>query len=108
MEWKSAAALGTLKEYGKLRVELNDTPVLLIYYDKNVYALHDNCPHMKASLYKGSFSDGVVTCARHNAKINVENGEILEKPKMLFMKVPAKKATTYETKTEEGEIFVKI
>lgn len=108
MAFKEATSLKALKESKKLRIVLEDTPILITYCDDSVYAINDQCPHMKASLMKGDFKDGIVTCAKHNAQIDVKTGEILEKAKVLFIKMPTKTAKTYETKVEADKVYVNL
>ncbi len=98
-----------IKDFGNdktLRVSYNGEWILLCLHNENVFAISDKCPHMGTSLYKGTFEDGIVTCKSHKAKINVQTGEIVENAKILFLKMPTKKAKAYEVKVEEGNIFL--
>ena len=108
MGWNKVTEVETLKKQIKLKVFVNDLALLLIYDQNRVYAINDRCPHLGASLEKGTYDDGVVTCAKHHAQIDVKTGEVLEKAKILFLKMPTKKTKTYETKIEEGTVFVKV
>ena len=108
MSFNEVTDLKTLKEAKKLKVTVGEKVLLLTLHEGNIYAMNDACPHLKASLYKGSFEEGVVTCPKHAAQIDVTTGEILEKAKILFIKMPVKKATTYETKVENDKVYVKI
>lgn len=103
---KKVAQLKDFADNTTLRVQYNNQWVLLCLQGKDVYAISDKCPHMGASLYKGSFENGVVTCASHKAQIDVKTGEILEKAKILFLKMPTKKATTFKVTIKEGDIFL--
>ncbi len=96
---------------------LPDTPVLfeqeghrilLAKKGDHVYAIADKCPHMGTSLMKGSMQDGVVTCKSHSAKIDIVNGEILEKAHIGFIKMPTKQAKVYQVQVEEGKVFVEV
>ncbi|MBU1094317.1 MAG: Rieske (2Fe-2S) protein [Firmicutes bacterium] len=106
--YQRVASLKELKEKNMIRVELEGTAILLTIRNDQVFAIGDKCPHLGASLAKGSLSDGIVTCSKHHAQIDVTNGELVGSPKILFLKVPAKNAKTYPTKVEEDHILVGI
>ena len=106
--FKEVASLKDLKKEVKKRIVIDDQAVLLTYFNKKVYAIADKCPHLGASLVHGSFEEGIVTCPKHGAQIAVQTGEILEKAKILFLKMPTKKAKIYEVKVEDDVIFVKL
>ncbi|MFU8786731.1 MAG: Rieske (2Fe-2S) protein [Candidatus Izemoplasmataceae bacterium] len=108
MEFKEVASLKALEKEFKIRIVLDNNPILLTYFNSKVYAISDKCPHMGASLEKGHLEDGIVTCAKHGAQINVTNGNIEEKAKVLFLKLPTKNAKTYEVKVEEDKVYVKL
>lgn len=106
--WVDVASLKEVKEKKKLRVEYEGEPILLTFYDNEIFAMDDRCPHLKASLVKGTFENGIVTCAKHHAQINVKTGEIVENAKILFIKMPVKKAKTFNVKIEEERVFVEL
>ena len=82
--------------------------MLVVSYNDKPYVLNDRCPHMRASLYKGTLDQDHIICAAHGAKINVTNGEIAQKAKLLFVKIPTKRARTYETKVEADAVLVNL
>jgi len=106
--FQKVASLKELKEKKMMRVEVGENAILVTLKDNKVFAISDKCPHMGASLAKGSLSDGVVTCAKHHAQIDVTNGQLVNSPKILFLKVPAKNAKTYATKVEKDDILVEV
>lgn len=106
--WIDIASVEELKTKKKLRVEHEGKPILLTFYEDAFYAIDDRCPHLKASLFKGTFEKGIITCAKHHAQIDVKTGEIVENAKILFLKMPVKKATTFPVKTEGNRIFVDL
>lgn len=103
---EAVAKVSELKKATKLRVDVAGEPVLLTYLDNEVYAISDRCPHMRASLYKGSFDAGLVTCPKHNAVIDVKNGNIIEKAHFGPIKLPTKKAKVYQVQVKDDEIFI--
>ncbi len=105
---EAVAKISQLKEQLKVRVEVGGEPVLLTYLDGEVYAMSDRCPHLRASLHKGTFQDGLVTCPKHNAVIDVKNGNIIEKAHFGPIKMPTKKAKIYQVEVKGDEIFVTL
>ena len=108
MAFQYAAEVKALKDAEKLRVIVDEKPILLTYYRDTVYAMSDRCPHMKASLYEGDYEEGIVTCKKHHAQIDVETGKVLEKAKLWILKMPTKEAQTYVVKVEDDKIFVLV
>jgi len=100
--------LATLKLRKKMKKTIRDTPVLLIHHEEKVYALSDRCPHRKASLYKGGFKDGIITCAAHGAEIDIKTGAIVKNPKITFFSVKAPAAKTYAVKIQDGKVFIDL
>ena len=103
-----AMELKDLKEAFKMRVMVNQKPLLLIYFEDQVYALSDKCPHLGASLDKGVIDGNTVTCKAHGAKIDIKTGEIIEKAKVLLIKMPTKKAKTYPVEIKKDKIFIEF
>ena len=106
--WLNVANLDDLKEKKKLRVEHEGKAFLLTFYEGKVFAMNDKCPHMGTSLLKGTLENGIVTCASHHVKIDITNGEIVEKAKIVLFRVPVKKAVTYSTKIDGNKVFIEL
>lgn len=100
------AQLSELKKEKKLRVIAMGEPVLLTYLDGEVYAISDRCPHLRASLHKGSFENGMVTCPKHHAIIDVKTGQTVQKAHLGPIKMPTKNAKVYHVEIKDDDIFV--
>ncbi len=96
------------------------------------YGFDDRCPHSNAPLHLGTFHGKVITCALHFSSFDVTTGKKLSDPKELsispeimqkmpanFLQMAGKMAEimqqietldleTYETKTENNRILVRI
>jgi 3-phenylpropionate/trans-cinnamate dioxygenase ferredoxin component len=103
-----AIELKDLKESFKKRVVIHDKPLLLIYFENQVYAISDQCPHLGASLEKGSLDGRSITCKSHHAKIDFTTGEIMDKAQVLFIKMPTKQATTYPVQIKNQQVFIDL
>ncbi|MCR3906842.1 MAG: Rieske 2Fe-2S domain-containing protein [Tenericutes bacterium] len=97
-----------LKDAFKKRVIIEKTPILLVYFNNQVYAISDKCPHMGASLVDGMLKDNVIQCKRHGAKLNVETGDVVKKAQIGFIKLPTKEAVRYETVIKDDKVFIKL
>ncbi len=106
MAWTKVASLKALKAQQKMKVEYQGVSVLLAMVHNKPYAINNQCPHMKASLYEGTIEDECVVCKAHGAKINLTNGLIERKAKILFISMPTKKTKTYMLKVEGDEISI--
>lgn len=104
--YRLACEIDQLKTAGMLRVMVQDQPILIAYFKDRFYALSDVCPHMGGSLSAGGYADGKVTCPRHHARFDVTTGEVEERAKILFVKLPTHKATTYPVRIENDHVYV--
>lgn len=65
------------------------------------FAIDDTCTHEHCSLGTEGFLDGsVIICGCHGAQFDVTNGKVLSLP-------AAHDVATYETKVENGEVYVR-
>ncbi|MFH0992868.1 MAG: Rieske (2Fe-2S) protein [bacterium] len=103
-----AADMHQLEKENKLRVILENQPILLTLFEGKAYAMTDKCPHMGGTLSKGTFVDGKVICPVHHAQFDIKTGEVDEKAHILFMRLPTKKVATYPVKIEKGKLYVDL
>jgi nitrite reductase/ring-hydroxylating ferredoxin subunit len=120
-------------EKGKMSlVEVGRKKAVIANVEGKFYAFNDRCPHMNAPLHLGTLQGKVIMCALHFATYDVTTGKKLSDPKELstppeimqkmpanFLQMAGKMAEimqqiettdleTYETKTENNRIFVRI
>lgn len=62
------------------RVNVGETPVLLLQIDGVVHAYGANCPHAGAPLDEGALCDGRIVCPWHKATFDAATGALLEPP----------------------------
>ena len=113
-------------------VEVEGKKAVIANVEGKFYAFNDRCPHMNAPLHLGTLQGKVIMCALHFATYDVTTGKKLSDPKELstppeimqkmpanFLQMAGKMAEimqqiettdleTYETKTENNRIFVRI
>ena len=103
-----ATELKTIKEQQKIKVIVNDKPILFVYVDEQVYAIANKCPHLGALLDKGTVDGHLVTCKAHGATFDVKTGDVIEKPRVLWIKVPCKQAKTYHVEVKNQKVYVEF
>ena len=59
-----------------------DTPILVVNYDGDFYAMEDKCSHEDFELSAGHFDgeEATIECALHGAKFDVRDGRALCAP----------------------------
>ncbi len=102
------AKLEKLKKEKRMLVHIGEKPILLLADNEEVFALDDRCPHLKASLFKGEYADGVIRCKKHGARFNLRTGEVVERAKIGPLPMPTKHAQPIETVIEDGKVYVKL
>lgn len=74
--------------------------VILIKKGTNVYALRNRCAHMSCTLASGRLDGYILTCPCHEWRFDIRSGEFADAPEL---RVP-----TYDWKSEDGTIYVKL
>jgi nitrite reductase/ring-hydroxylating ferredoxin subunit len=69
-----AASLTELRAAGRLVVHLDRRTLCLFAEGDDVYAVDNRCPHMGFPLYRGSITDGILTCHWHHARFDLCTG----------------------------------
>ena len=103
-----ATELKTLKEDGKMKVDVNQNKILLVFVEEHVYAISNKCPHLGVSLEKGTVEGATITCKAHHATFDLKTGDIIEKPRFLMIKMPSKKVKTYPVEIKNDKVFVEL
>ncbi|MBD8525939.1 non-heme iron oxygenase ferredoxin subunit [Pseudomarimonas arenosa] len=100
-EWQDVCASQDILP-GEMQVHwVGDTPVCLINYEGDLYALEDRCSHEDFELSQGEFDPlaGTVECVLHGAKFDVTNGHPLCAPAY-------RSVLRFAVKRENGRVWV--
>ncbi len=89
-----------LKNGEGLTVEVAGNEYALFRVDGKVMAIDSACPHAGAPLAEGSFENGVVTCPLHSWTFDVCTG--------CSIRPAGRDVEKYETRIEDGNIFIKV
>jgi nitrite reductase/ring-hydroxylating ferredoxin subunit len=100
MPWHKALAIESLPLGAHTRVELQGQAILLSHLDDGFFAVHDVCLHRGASLAAGPLENGLITCHLHFWAFDARNGACAQ--------VPGLALRAFNTKTEEGDLYVEI
>lgn len=108
MNYKKIAEIEdiTLGEMKKFTLE--EKEILVTNIDGKFHAINNRCTHMGGDLSKGELEGNLVQCPRHGSKFNVETGEAVHGPKILFLKLDTENIRTYETKLDGKNVMIKI
>lgn len=102
MNWVRVCDVGELAP-GERRVAWDgNTPILVLNYDGDFYALEDRCSHEDFELSIGEYDAEAATieCVLHGAKFDVRDGRALCAPAYL----PAVK---FPVKVEDGAVWTR-
>lgn len=79
-----------------------DTPILVVNYDGDYYALEDRCSHEDFELSAGPFDAeyATVECMLHGSKFDVRSGQPLNAP--AYSPVPK-----FPVKSEDGAVWTR-
>ncbi len=86
----------------KKTVFVGGKKIAIANIDGDYFAIDDTCSHAQCSLGSDGFLDGtVIICGCHGAQFNMTNGKVLSLPAVVDV-------SSYETKVEDGDIFINI
>jgi 3-phenylpropionate/trans-cinnamate dioxygenase ferredoxin subunit len=102
--------LSTIQQKKKMRIVIENRPILLTYTKNGVFAIRDKCPHMGATLSNGRLKDGVITCKDHGLPISVETGEVTDKNKANFLRLDeySLSVRTYKTMIRDESVYIDL
>ena len=105
-----ATKLSTIQAKKKMRVLVNNRPILLAYTKNGVFAIRDKCPHMGAILSNGMYKDGIIRCKDHGLPINVETGKVSDDNKADFLRLDeySRDVRTYKVVVKEESVYIDL
>lgn len=74
-DWLRVADVDEVAAGGRLSVEIDEVPALLLRDGDRYYCIEDLCTHDGQPLTDGVFENGCITCPRHGAKFDVATGQ---------------------------------
>jgi nitrite reductase/ring-hydroxylating ferredoxin subunit len=99
-DWISFGCEADVREKGSIAQVVGDREIVLLIAGGRLVAIQRKCPHEGANLDEGRiFGDKVIKCPLHGFVFDLVTGKGLNCPTLQI--------STYETKIENGEVFVK-
>ncbi len=108
MEYVKAAVAADLSVDNKKKVTVNGREILLTKVGDEYYAVDDRCPHLGGSLYEGILEGSNIVCPKHKSVFDVKTGKVVQKGRLLFIRVKVKDIRSYPVKREGDDIYVGI
>jgi len=87
---------------------IKDKEILVANVDGNFFAMDNRCSHMGGKLSEGTLDGDIVVCPRHGSRFNIKNGEAVQGPKILVIRLSIKKLNTYPIKIQENDIMIDV
>ena len=101
MSFQRACALSELTDSTPLRVEVDGLDVAVVRHDDEVFAIEDECSHAAVALSEGDVDDCTIECWLHGSRFDLRTGKPTGPP-------ATEPVPTYETKTENGDVLVRL
>ena len=99
-EWTPAADASLLRHGRPERVVVDDTPVLLLRADEEIFAIHDRCSHRGCSLSEGSIEGEEIVCACHGSRFSLRTGAVKHGP-------ATSSQPAFQVRTQDGRVEVR-
>jgi len=98
--WTFAIDANEVEEEDVMPVEIDGKEIAIYRAKGAFYATDDLCTHGDASLSEGVVVGEVIECPLHQGRFCIKTGRALSAPVTAAIK-------TYETKLEDGKVFVR-
>lgn len=101
-DWVKVAELDEIPDEGALGIETDDeTPIVLVRTEGEVFALRDVCSHAEVRLSEGEVEDGTIECWLHGSCFDLRSGASINPP--ATQPVP-----TYDVKIDGDDVLVSL
>ena len=88
-----------LAEGGRLFIEIDEQPIVILRIGGRYYAIGDVCSHDDGPVGEGALEGFEIICPRHGARFDIRTGKVLALP--AFVDIPA-----YPVRVVEGQIEI--
>ncbi|MCR9279820.1 MAG: Rieske 2Fe-2S domain-containing protein [Pseudomonadaceae bacterium] len=93
--------LAALSEGQQVAINVAGVDILLRLDAGRLLAVANRCPHAGAALQAGQVTDGVLTCPRHGARIDLASGRCLTPQGLPSLQ-------TFTTYVEAGKVHIEM
>ena len=115
MNWLKVLDAQALPAGERKVVKVKDHTILLIHEDDRIYAMSNQCPHMRLPLKRGRVEDETITCPFHRSTFDLNTGDVKAwstwppvAGKLLGSLSSENDLPVFETKVEDGGIWIAL
>lgn len=116
MSWTKVIAADTLPSGSRQVIKVGNHKLLLLNHEGQLYAVNNQCPHMKISMKKGKITEeGAIVCPMHRSVFDLKTGEVKDWTpwpplvgKAMGMISQQKPLPVFSIKEEDGSIWVDL
>lgn len=87
LEFINVGSVDELDEGGRLFLEIDNLPIVILKIDGHYFAIGDVCSHDEGPVGEGVLEGHEIICPRHGARFDVRNGKVLALP--AFVDIPS-------------------
>jgi 3-phenylpropionate/trans-cinnamate dioxygenase ferredoxin subunit len=99
LEFLTVGTVDELTDGGRLFVDIDGMPIVVLNISGNYYAIADVCSHDDGPVGEGSIEGYEIICPRHGARFDIRTGKVLALP--AFVDIPA-----YPVRINQGQIEI--
>jgi 3-phenylpropionate/trans-cinnamate dioxygenase ferredoxin subunit len=99
-DWIDIGDAASLVPETALVVEVDDSPIVVVRCEAQLYAVEDRCTHDGEALGSAEVEDCQIVCPRHGARFCLRTGDALTPPAYEPLR-------TYEVREHDGRILLK-
>jgi 3-phenylpropionate/trans-cinnamate dioxygenase ferredoxin component len=101
LEYIQVGFVEELGEGGRLFIEVDEQPIVILRIANQYYAIGDVCSHDDGPVGEGAIEGFEIICPRHGAHFDIRNGKVLALP--AFVDIPS-----YPVRVVDGQIEIGI
>ncbi len=80
LEFIPVGSVDELSEGGRLFIEVDGKPIVILKISGKYYAIADVCSHDEGPVGEGSLEGFEIICPRHGARFDIRTGKVLALP----------------------------
>jgi nitrite reductase/ring-hydroxylating ferredoxin subunit len=115
MAWTKILAENALDSGARQVVKVGNKNILVVNHENQLYAVENNCPHLKLPLKAGKIEDGAIVCSFHRSAFDLNTGEVKTwcpwppgVGKLLSMVSQEKTLPVFPVRVEDGNILIDV
>jgi 3-phenylpropionate/trans-cinnamate dioxygenase ferredoxin subunit len=99
LEFVAVGSVEEIPQGGRLFIEIDGQPIVIIFIGGQYYAIADVCSHDDGPVGEGAIEGFEIICPRHGARFDIRTGKVLALP--AFVDIPS-----YPVRIMNGQIEI--